>query len=99
MTNLNIPFAKNCGFSLIYYGKELRITKTYFNQKLEAFNVSMVIDQDNNNTKHEYFKLDINKGKILGMTIIKNIPASIKNQLENDIKIIFSDKKNLKILK
>jgi len=99
MTNLNIPFAQNCGFSLIYYGKELRITKTYFNQKLEAFNVSMVIDQDNNNTKHEYFKLDINKGKILGMTIIKNIPASIKNQLENDIKIIFSDKKNLKILK
>jgi len=99
MTNLNIPFAQNCGFSLIYYGKELRITKTYFNQKLEAFNVSMVIDQDNNNTKHEYFKLDINKGKLLGMTIIKNIPASIKNQLENDIKIIFSDKKNLKILK
>ena len=99
MTNLNIPFAQNCGFSLIYYGKELRITKTYFNQKLEAFNVSMVIDQDNNNTKHEYFKLDINKGKLLGMTIIKNIPANIKNQLENDIKIIFSDKKNLKILK
>ena len=99
MTNLNIPFAQNCGFSLIYYGKELRITKTYFNKKLEAFNVSMVIDQDNNNIKHEYFKLDINKGKILGMIIIKNIPASIKNQLENDIKIIFSDKKNLKILK
>ena len=29
MTNLNITSAQNCGFSLIYYGKELKITKTY----------------------------------------------------------------------
>jgi len=99
MTNLNIPSAQNCGFSLIYYGKELKITKTYFNKQLEAFNVSILIDQDNNKTKHEYFKLDVNKGKILGMTVIQNIPENIKNQLENDLKIIFSDKKNLKILK
>lgn len=89
------------GFSMLYLdgGRRRRLTKTYYTGRSDrSYNVALELNSEDSIEKYECFRLDVKRGAIGSLTNVEKIPPRIKSQVDEDVKHLYQNQSDLRVL-